>query len=525
MKQARAMSLSLCKSMTTKLLATALIAVPMAGCTVMGPNYHRPVVTMPTHYRAQITPAESASIANLPWWGVFDDRALQMLIYQALTNNYDLQVAVARIEQARQQVAIVASEGKPQLNYQLFLNGQKAVVPEPHGHPGTVTWGTLGGVLDAAWEFDVWGRIKRSTEQAQATLLQQEDVRRGVMLTLVTDLANDYFQLLELDRELEIAKESNVAYRKTLDMFTLRYRAGRDSELPVTRSQALYDASNASISDLTRRIALQENAISVLTGAPPRAIERGQPLTAQVMPATPVGATTDLLQRRPDILAAEHTMVAANAGIGVAVADYFPRIGLSALLGGEGITLSGGSGVFGIWSAALNAAGPIFSGGRLHATYLQRKAFWDETVAQYQKTVLYALKETSDALISQQELVGVNRAQQSQVAALRHSVDLALIRYDAGRASYFEVLEAQQQQYDAEYDLSRTQRDQLIAVVNLYKALGGGWSLTPEQWKQPGTTTAAATPAAPVAPTASAVATPAAAAAVPVIKAPSASKE
>src|SRR5262249_53302470 len=159
------------------------------------------------------------------------------------------------------------------------------------------------------------------------------------------------------------------------------------------------------------------------------------------------------------------------------------------------------------WSAALNAAGPIFSGGRLHATYLQRKAFWDETVAQYQKTVLYALKETSDSLISQQTLVGVNRAQQAQVASLRHSVDLALIRYDAGRASYFEVLEAQQQQYDAEYGLAQTQRDQLIAVVNLYKALGGGWSLTPEQWKQPGATTAAADTAAT-----------AAAATVPVIK-------
>jgi multidrug efflux system outer membrane protein len=331
------------------------------------------------------------------------------------------------------------------------------------------------GLLNAAWELDLWGRIRHETEAAQARLLGQEYVRRGVIITLVSDVAADYFQLLELDRELAIADGSADAYKKTLELFRLRYGAGKDSRLPVERAQAAYQSSLADIHDLQRRIGQQEDAISILLGAYPKSISRGRGLTDQSAPATPLGYTTDLLRRRPDILQAEQSMIAANAEIGAAAADFYPKIGLSAFVGGQGVGVGGIWGGFGIWNLAAALAGPIYSGGRLEGAYHERQAFWDETVAQYRQTVLVAFRETSDALISQQNLGPQRTALEGQIGALRHSVDLALLRYEAGRASYFEVLEAQQQLFPAEDALAQIQRDQLIAVVNLYKALGGGW--------------------------------------------------
>jgi multidrug efflux system outer membrane protein len=279
-----------------------------------------------------------------------------------------------------------------------------------------------------------------------------------------------------LDEELAIAEDSSRAYKGTLDLFTLRYNAGRDSRLPVERAQAAYDSSNADIQDVRREIAQQENAISILMGAFPQPIVRGNALNEQTMPQTPLGSTTALLQRRPDILQSEQSMVAANAEIGVAVADFFPKIGLSTFLGGEGLAVTDTVQTFGIWNLALSAAGPIYSGGRLESLYHQRRAFWDETFAQYRQKVLVAFQETSDAIVAQRTLADRRAALLSQVRALQNSVDLALKRYDNGRASYFEVLEAQQQLFPAQDALARNERDQLIAVVNLYKALGGGWN-------------------------------------------------
>jgi multidrug efflux system outer membrane protein len=324
--------------------------------------------------------------------------------------------------------------------------------------------------------LDVWGRIRRSTEAARANLLAQEDVRRAVILTLVGDLAAAYFRLTELDRELAIAADSARAYKSTLDLFTLRFNTGRDSRLPVERAQAAYDSSGADIQDIKREITQQENAISILIGAFPQAIERGLTLDEQTMPQTPLGSTTALLQRRPDILQSEQNMMSANAEIGVAVADYFPKIGLSTFIGGEGLAVTNTVQTFGIWNLALSAAGPIYSGGRLESVYRERQAFWDETVAQYKQKVLIAFQETSDALVAQKTLADRRTALISQVRALQNSVDLALQRYENGRASYFEVLEAQQQLFPAQDALARNERDELIAVVNLYKALGGGWN-------------------------------------------------
>lgn len=461
-----------------KRLAASAPALLAAACTTVGPDYRRPDVPVPAEFRFQLGATEASSFADQPWWTVFNDPALRGLIDEALANNYDLQAAVARIEQARALVGVVQSQAGPQVGYRGAASGQELSFPQA-GTSDSVTFGALDALLDAAWELDLWGRIKRQTEAAEADLLAQEDVRRGVVLTLVSEVAAGYFRLVALDRELAIAEASSQSYGSTLELFTLRFEAGKDSKLPVQRTRAAYDSSAARIASLKREIAVQENALCVLLGAYPRPIRRGLPLDRQVAPSTPLGATSDLLQRRPDILEAEKVMRRANAEIGVAVANYFPRVGLSALLGGQAVVFEGGDDdAFGVWRAALDVSGPIFTSGRLREIYNERRAFWDETVARYKQTVLVAFQETSDALAAQQNLVQQRAAQQSQVEALRQSVELALLRYDGGRASYFEVLEAQQQLFPAEEELARTERDQLIAVVNLYKALGGGWSAT-----------------------------------------------
>jgi multidrug efflux system outer membrane protein len=462
----------------------ALLPASLLGGCMLGPDYKRPEMTTPASYRSQLTPQEATSFADLPWWGAFNDPILQGLITEAVRNNYDVKIAVARIEEARAQVGVARSEALPQLNYTATAGGGRTPV-QGLNSVGATTVGVVGGAVDFAWEMDVWGRIRRSTEAAQANLLAQEDIRRGVLLSLVTDVATGYFRLLQLDRQLAISQDSSRVFKDTFDFFNTRFQAGRDSALPVQRAQANYNQSQARSEQLRRLIAQQEDALSILLGGYPKDIPRGRGLLDQTVPATPVGATTDLLQRRPDILAAEQNMVAANAEIGVAVANFFPRIGISALVGGDWFRVAGVSSSFGLWNAALSATGPIFNGGRLRSQYEGRKAFWDESVAQYHKTVLTAFQETSDALAAQQTLPPERAALEAQVAALQRSADLANTRYHDGRASYFEVLEAQQQLFPAEEALAQNQADQLVAAVDLYRALGGGWNLTPQQWAQP----------------------------------------
>jgi multidrug efflux system outer membrane protein len=465
--------------------AAALACGSILSSCVMGPNYQRPQVTQPNDFRFQISQADATSFADLAWWDVFKDPALQALIGNALANNNDLQVATARIGQARELIGVARSQALPQVNYD--AHGGIAKKPGDDQDIGG-SYSSAVGILNAAWELDLWGRIRRATEAARANTYQQEEIRRGIMLTLVSDVANGYFRLLQLDRELAIAEESQSTFAKTHELFSLRFQAGRDSRLPVERAKASLDESTAQVADLKREIAQQENALSVLAGGYPGPIPRGTALTAQVMPPqTPVGLTTDLLRRRPDIRAAEQGMISANAQIGEAVANFYPRIGLSALAGLIGIGGAGAlNGSSGFWRGGLNVAGPIFTGGRLESEYRNRKAYWDETVAQYRLTILTAFRETSDALIAQQRLAEERAALETKVAASRQSIDLALERYHGGRASYFEVIEAQQALFPAEDQLAKVQQAQLVAVVNLYKALGGGWNLSDEQFQRHG---------------------------------------
>ncbi len=298
------------KSLLARATASLLCANLLSSC-VMGPNYHRPEIAQPNDFRFQINQTDASSFADLAWWEVFKDPALQTLITAALKNSTDLQVAAARIEQARQLVGVARSQGLPQLNYDAHGGAQK----KPGDDQDIVGSYSSGvGLLNAAWELDIWGRIRRATEAARANTYQQEEIRRGIMLTLVSDVANGYFRLLQLDRELAIATESQSTFTKTHELFSLRFQAGRDSRLPVERAKASLDESTAQVASIKREIAQQENALSILAGAYPGPIPRGMTLTAQQMPPqTPVGLSTDLLRRRPDIRAAEQGMISANA--------------------------------------------------------------------------------------------------------------------------------------------------------------------------------------------------------------------
>ena len=439
----------------------------------VGPNYRRPAVDTPDGFRGRIGPEDAASFADLPWWDVFGDQELQRLLSRALAGNYDLQAAVARIEQARAQVGVAASDLYPQVGYQGSAERQKIFLTPRF--PST-TFNVFQGALNVAWEIDVWGRIRRATEAARAQFLATEEAQRGVLVTLVSDVASGYFQLLEFDRELAIAHESAETYQRTFDLFMRRYVGGTDTKISTSRAEANLRSSEATIAQLERLITQQEDAISVLLGTNPGPIERGTPLVVQTTPETPPGLTTALLKRRPDIRQAEQNMIDANAEVGVAVANFFPTVGLSAMYGNAGSKIenvfrNGAS----VWNIAANISGPLFQGGRLIESYRAQQAFWDQTIAQYRGTIVEAFREVADALVAEVRLAEQRAAQEAQVAALREAVRLSLDRYQTGLSNYIEVLDALQLLYPAETALAQTQRDQLLAVVNLYKALGGGW--------------------------------------------------
>jgi outer membrane protein, multidrug efflux system len=462
--------------------AIVIAAAVLAGCAV-GPNYHRPAVDPPAVTRGQIEPAEAESLADLPWWQVFGDPVLQELITEAIEHNHDLQTAAFRVEQSRQLVGVARADLFPQIGYEADAARQRAFIPRF----GNSTFNSFLGAFNLAWEIDIWGRIRRATESARAQYYGSEDFRRGVLLTLVSDVAEAYFELLELDRELEIARISTKTFQDTLDLFTRRYEGGVGTDLEVQRGAAALAQAAATIPDLERQIVAKENQISILLGRNPSDIPRGAPLEAETSPPTiPAGLPSQLLERRPDITQAEQAVVAANADVGVAVANFFPRLGLTSLYGGqsseiENIVKDAGN----VWAIAGSLAGPLFQGGRLLSSYRATHAAWEQTVEQYLQTILNAFAEVSSTLVSQEKLKGIRTEKEREVTALQKSVDLSLDRYNEGIATYYEVLEAQQQLFPAQLDLARTMRDQLSAVVLLYRALGGGWSLAVPDWTPP----------------------------------------
>ena len=449
----------------------------LAGCAV-GPNYQRPPVNAPATFRGD-TDVATNSFGSLPWWQVFHDEALQTLIRTALTNNYDLRIAVARVDQARALAAQARAGFFPQVDYAATASRGKNVgggnIPSPTGTLGNV----FAADVNASWEIDLWGRIRRLNESARAQFFASEAARRDVLISLVAQVAQDYFQLLALDDQLAIARASTNSFGESLKIFNQRLRGGVASILETSSAEALMDASAATIPELEEQIALQEDQLSVLLGQNPGAILRGNTsLEKQQPPEIPAGLPSGLLDRRPDIREAEQQLRSANAELGVAQANFFPQLNLTGLFGEVSPELSAfASGGDLAWGVAAGLTGPLFHGGQLRAQYAQALAAREQSALQYQETVLNAFQETADALVSREKSASARWLQSRAVASYKIAVKISMERYRLGSADYYEVLQEQQLLFPAENTLVQFQLNQLVAVVQLYRALGGGWQL------------------------------------------------
>lgn len=452
------------------------VALLMAGCAV-GPRYHRPATNSPDNFRFA-SGRTTNSLADLPWRDVFRDPFLQNLIIVALTNNYDLKQAVARVVQARYVVMATRSPLFPQIGYAGEISrGRNELFNEDFLSTSGATDTSALAAIDATWEIDFWGRIRQLTRAARAQYLATDEARRSVTITLVSSVATAYYQLLDLDQELRIQRAATNAYAASYRIFNDRYLNGAGSRLETERASAALASAAAAIPQLEIQIATTENAVNILLGRNPGPVLRdslaGQP---QVEKEIPVGLPSDLLRRRPDVVGAEQSLIAANATVGASLANFFPQIGLTTFLGRASPALSAFTGGAGnIWSVGGTITGPLFQGGQLYAQYQGSKAAFEEAKAAYQQTVLTAFQEVSDALITRQKLADVRAFSEQAAVALSASVDLATQRYINGKSGYFEVLEAQQQLYPAQIAAVQAQTGEWIAIIRLYKALGGGW--------------------------------------------------
>jgi len=451
-------------------ISVAIVALFLMSCAV-GPNYKRPSVAAPDRYYAETAAAEARSLADLPWWQIFDDPLLVNLIDEALRNGFDVRIAAARVEEARARYGVARSQYFPQVDYQAGFQRTKRDQITDSTRSITSVWSLEAGL---SWELDLWGRIRRLNESAKAGYLATEEARRGVMLSLVSDVAIAYFELRELDVELEIAKRTRQTFQDTYDLFSRRLEGGAASGLETARAEAALETVAAQIPELERAIVANENQINFLLGRNPQPVSRATPLPP-LPPAIPAGLPAQLLERRPDILEAEQSLVAANANVGVAVANFLPAISLTGLLGVVSPELNTLFTNSTTWSIAAGLVGPLFHGGQLKSEYEASKAQWQQVRVVYEATVTTALGEVSTALIDRTKLSETVQERAKAAAAYEEAVRLSNIRYLSGLASYFEVLEAQQQLFPAENALAQTRRDQFLAVVRLYRALGGGW--------------------------------------------------
>jgi multidrug efflux system outer membrane protein len=460
-----------------KTAGLAMAALLLAGCAI-GPNYERPDAAAPQAYRDQAG-SGPGSAADLAWWELYRDPRLTDLIRAALLNGYDTRIAAARVEESRAIAAEVHGQLFPGIGYEANADrGRNALLGNPYTQGAGATADGFDGYLAASWEFDLWGRVRRLNEAARSEFLATEDARRGVELSLVSDAATSYYNLLELDEELSIARMATRSFGESLKLFNRQLEGGVASRLDTASAEAAMAASAAQVPDIEMRIAVEENRISVLVGRSPGPVARGAGLPDQAAPPeVPVGLPSELLERRPDVRQAEEEARAANANIGVTLGGFLPKIGLSALLGAVSPSLDAiTTRKAGLWSVGAGATGPLFQGGGLRGQYDQARAAWEEAKLRYQQTALGAFADVANALVARQRLAEKRAEQERAVAAYEEAVKLATQRYTAGRASYFEVLQAQQLLFPSETSLAQTRRDEFIAVVQLYKALGGGWN-------------------------------------------------
>jgi multidrug efflux system outer membrane protein len=466
----------------------------LAGCTV-GPNYKRPAVDVPLAYRAATadTPAgdhptsdqpapQSAATAPTPvksfgdekWWDVFQDRELQNLIRTALKNNYDVRIAATRVLQAQAQLGITRADQFPTLGVGGNIESQRN--PKLGPIPGYEV--TLGQVsASAAYNIDFWGKYRRATEAARATLLANEWAQKEVMATLVANVATAYFQLRQFDLELEISQRTLASRKDSLQLTQTLEQHGFDSLLDVRQSEQLVYTASSEVPDLQRQIAQQENAISILLGNNPGDIPRGLKLTGQPhAPEVPAGLPSSLLERRPDIHEAEQNLISANANIGVARAAFFPQISLTATAGYESAALTDlFTGPAGIWTMAASLSQPIFEGGRLKSNLRLSEAQREQMTLTYQQSIQGAFRDVSNALIAYRKYQEFRAQQEHLLESAQDAARLSEGRFKSGTTDYLEVLTNETNAFTAELSLAQAQGNELVALVQLYQALGGGW--------------------------------------------------
>jgi len=454
----------------------------LSGCAI-GPRYHAPETELPEYFREFETTTLADNMADVPWWKIFEDKALQDLIRVALHNNYDLKTAAARVDEARAFVGIERSDILPHSD--LVVGAQRdrnSQVIYPNLERLTSTY---SGGFSTAWEMDLWGRLRQKITSAKMQALAMEEFRRGILITLVADTAQSYFILRSLDLELEIAQNTLKTRRQTYELFQDRQKGGVASALDVAQAAGDMHETEATIPNLQRAIAIQENKICLLLGRDPGPIKRGMAIADQKnLPAVPAaGLPSALLKRRPDVIQAEYLVKSSNALVGSAVGDFFPKLNLVNFLGGAGRrppAVWGGDESY-TWTIGGETTLPLFHGGRNVYQYKVAKAQWKQTVEQYKQTVVSAVTDVANALTDIRRLAEVRAAQEQQVKADREAAKLSKTRYESGISSYLEVLDSERRRFASETALAGTIGDQYVALASLYRALGGGWQQEPDK--------------------------------------------
>jgi multidrug efflux system outer membrane protein len=452
-------------------LAILAAACTLAGC--LGEPYSRPDLAVPSQYRFSM--AQTQGAADTLWWTTFGDPALDALVAEALANNEDLRIAAARVDQYQAAKVTTRAPLFPALGY-TASGGEESLSELVYGPGADQAQSFSNAGLTAGWEIDVWGRVRNLTAAADAEWRASEADRRAAVLSVVSAVTSGYITLLSLDDQLATSQRTLASRQQALTVFEKRYKGGVISKVELSQARSQYEVAAAAVPVLQQQIAQQENALSLLVGRNPGAISRDRVLLELGTPLVPAGLPSAILTQRPDVVSAEQSLVAANARVSAARALYFPSISLTGLLGVASLDLDelfdDGSDT---WSYAGTVAGPIFQGGSIVGVNRQTEALRAQLLALYEKTVQRAFADVDDALIATQKTTERNAAQRRQVEALRDYARLSRKRYEGGYSSYLEVLDAEASLFNAELLYSQGQRERLLAHVDLYKALGGGW--------------------------------------------------
>jgi outer membrane protein, multidrug efflux system len=466
--------------MAKRILCGICLAL-LSGCMTVGPDYQRPAVDTPTAWRFE--EKEVRDLANTAWWEQFNDPVLNGLVETALKENKDLRIATARVEEFFGRYFSTRGDQYPLAGGGAGASRERVTEKGPTPIPPGVdtTFDYYEAFLSGSWELDFWGKYRRATEAARAELLSTEEARRTVVLTLVSAVAGTYVDISALDKQLQITQRTVETRRQTRELFQLRFDKGIISEVDLSQAEAEYQDALARLPDIELAIARAENALSVLLGRNPGSIPRGLTIDALILPQVPFGLPSDLLQRRPDIRAAEQALVAANAQIGVAKSLYFPTISLTGALGTVSTDLSDlFTGSSKVWSFGVPLTVPLFTAGRIGGEVKGAEAFQQQALYSYLQTVQNGFREVDDALVdrakSRQRLQILTR----QLDALKNYARLANMRYDEGVTSYLEVLDAERSLFTVELSQTTAQNAVFRSLINIYKAMGGGWVDTAE---------------------------------------------